>query len=122
MSTSLQPTQQALLATQSDVLHPNEIIEAMIDLRLQLSELERQVQALQPAFYAACLTLNTDKIALERATITRSLTPSQWAYSEAVLEQEALFKQLKQQFQQSHEPSGGREVIWKIKLLLTLAA
>jgi hypothetical protein len=38
-----------------------------------------------------------------------------------VLEQEIVFKQLKQQFQKQHEPTGGREVIWAVKLLLALA-
>jgi hypothetical protein len=122
MRSSLTYAQPSTVDADSALLTPSEMIEAMIELRIQLSELEQKIKILQPAFNAACVALNTDKIALERATITRSLTPGQWAYSEAVLEQEALFKQLKQQFQQSHEPSGGREVIWKIKLLLTLAA
>ena len=93
----------------------------MIELRIQLVQLEQQIQALQPAFFAACLAHDTDKITHDRALITRRLTPGQWAYASNVLEQEALFKHLKQQFQQAHEPTGGREVIWAIKLLLTLA-
>lgn len=105
----------------TDLLNPHQAINTMIELRIQLAELEQQIQSLQPAFFAACLTLNTDKIAFERAIITRRLTPGQWTYSSDILEQEALFKQLKQQFQKSHEPTGGREVIWAIKLLLTLA-
>lgn len=107
---------------------PIEIINAMIELRIQLYELEQQIQALQPAFKAACLALNTDKIALERAIITRKLTPGQWVYSPDISEQEDLLKQLKRQFQQTHEPTqqtheptSGREVIWVIKLLLATA-
>jgi hypothetical protein len=57
----------------SRLLAPVEIIDVMIDLRIQMSELEQQIQSLQPAFFAACLALNTDKIALERAIITRTL-------------------------------------------------
>jgi hypothetical protein len=105
----------------TEFLNPNQVINSMIELRIQLAELEQQILALQPAFFTACLALNTDKIAFERAIITRRLTPGQWAYSSDILEQEALFKQLKQQFQKAHEPTGGREVIWAIKLLLTLA-
>ena len=102
-----------------EVLDPTAIIDAMIDLKIQLAELERQIQALQPAFRGACVALNTDKIVLERATISQRLTPGQWDYSPEIIEQEDLLKQLKRQFQQTHEPSGGREVTWGIKLFLT---
>jgi len=108
-------------ANSSKLINPIGIINAMIDLRIQLSELEQQIQSLQPAFFAACLALNTDKIALERAIITRKLTPGQWTYSPDIGEQEALLKQLKRQFQQLHEPTSGRDIIWAIKLLLTTA-
>ena len=54
----------------TELLNPIEIIDAMIDLRIQLSHLEQQIQSLQPSFFAACLALNTEKIALERAIIT----------------------------------------------------
>jgi len=108
-------------STATDILDPLEVIETMIELRIQAAQLEQQIQALQPAFFAACVALNTEKIAHDRALITRRLTPGQWAYASDVLEQEALFKHLKQQFQQAHEPTGGREVIWAIRLLLTLA-
>jgi hypothetical protein len=111
-------------STSSDLAQlpsPIEIINAMIDLRVQLLELEQQIQALQPTFFAACLALNTDKIALERAIITRRLTPGQWTYSPDIGEQEDLLKQLKRQFQQYHEPTSGRDVTWIVKLLLTTA-
>lgn len=90
----------------------------MIDLRAQVAELDLQIQALQPSFNTACLALNTDKIALERAIISRRLTPGKWDYSNDVIVQEDLFKSLKKQFQQTHEPISGREVAWTIKLIL----
>lgn len=121
MPTKRQSPTQAVPSSHPEVLQPTSIIDAMIELRIQLHQLEQQIQALQPSFYAACVALNMDKIAFERAVITRRLTPGQWDYSDQVLEQEFLFKQLKQQFQQVHEPTGGREVVWAIKLLLTLA-
>lgn len=102
----------------TEVLNPSQIIDLMIELRFQLAELEQQIQALQPAFFAACVALNTERIAVERATISRRLTPGQWVYSPEIVTQEDLLKQLKKQFQETHEPSGGREVIWAIKLLL----
>lgn len=116
MSMKLENT---LNAPATDLLDPTAILDAMIELRVQVAELEQQMQALQPAFFAACVALNTDKIALERATIARRLTPGQWAYPAAVVAQEELLKQLKRQFQQTHEPIAGREVTWTIKLLLT---
>lgn len=106
----------------TELLDPLSIINAMIDLRSQLAELEQLIHALQPGFFAACLALNTEKIALDRATISRRLTPAQWAYSNHIVEQEDSLKLLKKQFQQAHEPIGGREVTWAIKLLLITAA
>ncbi len=97
---------------------PSDIIEAMIELRIQLFEVEQQIQALQPAFFAACLAFNTDKIQHDRATISRRLTPAQWTYSSDILDQQALLKQLKHSFHQNHEPSSGRDITWIIKLLL----
>lgn len=111
----------SLPANPNELLNPTEIIDAMIDLRIQLAQLEQQIQSLQPAFFAACLALNTDKIALERAVISRKLTPGQWTYSPDIGEQEALLKQLKREFQQLHEPTSGRDVTWTIKLLLATA-
>lgn len=105
----------------SELLNKSEVINTMIELRIQLAELEQQIQALQPAFFAACVALNTDKIALERATISRRLTPGHWSYSADIVQQEDLLKQLKRQFQQTHEPISGREITWAIKLLLTTA-
>ena len=105
----------------SNLLDPLDVINTMIDLRAQLAELEQQVQALQPAFYAACVALNTDKIELERAIISRRLSPGKWDYSDDVVEQEELLTRLKKQFQKTHEPISGREVIWAVKLLLLTA-
>lgn len=105
-------------AREIDLLAPFEVIETMIDLRIQLTQLEQQIQALQPAFFAACLTLNQAKIERNRAIISRKLTPAQWTYAADILQQEALLKQLRKQFQQDHEPTGGRETTWIIKLLL----
>jgi hypothetical protein len=102
----------------TDLLNPTEIINNMIDLRIQLAELEQQIQDLQPAFFAACMALKTEKIELERAIISRRLTPAQWTYSPDILEQQDILKQLKRQFQQKHEPTSGRDITWVIKLLL----
>ena len=72
----------------SHLIQPLDVIHAMIDLRAQVAKLELQIQALQPTFGAACLALNTDKISLERAIISRRLTPGKWAYSDDVVVQE----------------------------------
>jgi hypothetical protein len=105
--------------TASDLLSSADVIETMIDLKIQLHQLEQEIQALQPAFFAACLMLNTEKITRQRAIISKRLTPGQWCYSPDILEQESLLKQLKQIFQQDHDPTKGRELSWVIKLLLS---
>lgn len=105
-------------STVFDLLNPFEVIETMIDLRIQLAQLEQQIQTLQPSFFTACLILNQAKIERDRAIISRKLTPARWTYAMDILEQEALLKQLRKQFQQDHEPTGGRETTWIIKLLL----
>lgn len=103
----------------SQELHnPKEIIETMIDLRIQVAHLEQQIQDLQPAFQAACKTLNIEKMAMERAIITRKLTPGEWTYSSDILQQQDLVRELKRQFQLDHEPTGGRNITWIIKLIL----
>jgi hypothetical protein len=118
MKLDAQPPITTSDSSASNLLDPLEIIEAMLDLRAQKAELEQQIEALQPAFYAACTTLQLEKITTERATISRRLTPGKWDYSAEIVEHEDLLKQLKSQFQQAHEPIGGREVYWMIKFLL----
>jgi hypothetical protein len=120
MPSTLQPTQATNLEN-SVLLNPFDVIDRMIELRIQLQAVENQIASLQPAFFAACLLLNAEKIERTRAVITRRLTPGQWTYSINILEQESLLKQLKKQFHQDHEPTGGREVTWMMKLLLSLA-
>jgi hypothetical protein len=118
MPSSSKPSTSPSLETDSAVLNPGEIIEAMIDLRIQLAQIQRQIDTLQPTFYTACGLLEIEKITLQRAVITRRLTPGQWDYSMDILEQEALFKQLKLEFQELNEPVSGREVYWMLRLLL----
>lgn len=120
MPSTLQSTQTNNIEAVA-LLNPLDIIDRMIELRIQLQSLEQQIASLQPAFFAACLSLNAEKIERTRAVITRKLTPGQWLYSIDILEQEGFLKQLKKQFHQEHEPSSGREVTWAIKLLLHLA-
>jgi hypothetical protein len=102
----------------TEILNPMEIINTMIDLQLQFHELKAQIAKLQPAFFTACMLLNTDKISLERAVITKRVTPGQWTYPPDISQQIDFIKQLKQQFHQTHEPTSGRDITWVIKLLL----
>lgn len=103
----------------NNLLNPTEVINNMVELRVQLAQLEQQIQDLQPAFKAACATFNTKKIELDRAVITQKLTPAQWAYSNEILQQQNLIKELKRQFKLDHEPIAGRDITWVIKLLLS---
>lgn len=119
---STPPTVAYALPSQAiTTLTPLEIIALMIDLKRQVAELEAHIQALKPAFFAACVALNTEKITLEQALVSRRLTPGQWTYSPDIVQQEDLLKQSKHQFQQEHEPTSGREITWVIKLLLATA-
>ncbi|HEY9910073.1 MAG TPA: hypothetical protein V6D18_20965 [Thermosynechococcaceae cyanobacterium] len=118
MSMKLEQTVNKPSTAATEILNPADVLEMMIELRFQLREIEEQIQALQPAFFAACLALNLEKTTLQRATIARRLTQARWDYSDSISEQEAWLKQLKQQFQHSNEPTGGREVTWMVKLLL----
>lgn len=115
------PLSSAVDDATPNLFDPLEIIDAMLDLRAQKIELEQQIKALEPTFYAACVTFNLEKISLDRATISRRLTPGVWTYCADILEQEDLLKQLRSQFQRAYEPVGGREVYWVIKFLMRSA-
>ncbi len=94
----MSPTVQVpptVLPHSSELFSPIDIIDAMIELKIQLQNIDDQIQALQPTFFAACLSLNTEKIERTRAVITRRLTPGQWTYSIDIVEHESLLKHLK---------------------------
>ncbi len=95
---------------------PSDVIDQMVALRIQLAQLETQIEALKPAFFDACATQEASQLQRESAVIFRRLTPGQWNYPSDITEQEQRLKQLKQRFQQTHEPVAGREVSWSIKL------
>lgn len=101
----------------TDIIEASEVIELMIDLRIQQAELEQQIQTLKPAFFDACAQQNTDRIQNERALIYYKITPGQWNYPEDILQREQQLKQLKQDFRENHEPTAGREASWTLKLL-----
>lgn len=96
----------------------DDIIERVIDLRIQKAQLDQELQALKPDFFAACLALGQDTIERERAVIKRRLTQGKWNYDQEILEQQRLIKALKLQFQNDHDPIQGREVVWMVKLLI----
>ena len=92
---------------------PSDVIDQMVALRIQLAQLETQIEALKPAFFDACATQEASQLQRESAVIFRRLTPGQWNYPNDITEQE---QRLKQRFQQTHEPVAGRDVSWSIKL------
>jgi hypothetical protein len=101
---------------ETTILDPGHVIHQMITLRLQLAELEQQIDSLKPAFFAACAAQDVSQFKHEQAVISRRLTPGKWNYSGDILEQEQHLKQLKQRFQQTHEPVAGRDITWSIQL------
>lgn len=94
----------------------NEVINQMVALRLQRAKLDQQIDMLKSLFFEACAAQDKSQFEHRQAVISRRLTPGKWDYPEQVVEQEQQIKRLKQQFQATHEPTGGREVIWSIKL------
>lgn len=103
--------------TTTDALSAAEVIEQMIDLRIQQAQLEQKINALKPAFFDACTQQTTDLIRNERALIYCKLTPGQWHYPNDIILQEQQLQQLKQEFRENHEPAAGREISWALKLL-----
>lgn len=97
---------------------PIDVIDQMVALRRQLAQLESQIEDLKPAFYDACAAQDVSQFQHQQARIFRRLTPGKWDYPNDILEREQQLKQLKQHFQQTHEPTAGREIIWSIKLML----
>ena len=95
---------------------PSDVIAPMVALRLQLTQLEAQIDALKPDFFDACAAQEVDQFQHQQAVIYRRLTPGKWDYPSDLIEQEQRLKQQKRQFQETHEPVAGREVIWSIKL------
>lgn len=97
----------------TDSLTSADVINQMINLRIQLADLEHQINTLKPAFFAACAEQDNNQFELERAIITRRLTPD----PNHITQQEKQLKLLKEEFRQSHEPTTGREIIWSVKLV-----
>lgn len=95
---------------------PSDVIDQMVALRKQLTQLEAQIEALKPAFFDACTAQDAEQFQHQHAVIYRRLTPGKWDYPSDLIEQEQRLKQQKRQFQKTHEPVAGREVIWSIRL------
>lgn len=98
------------------IVDPSHVIDHMVALRLQLADLEQQIDTLKPAFFAACAAQEVSQFKHKQAVISRKLTPGKWDYPRDILEQEQRLKHLKQAFQQTHEPMAGRDIIGSIRL------
>lgn len=51
----------------TDSLTSADVINQMINLRIQLADLEHQINTLKPAFFAACAEQDNNQFELERA-------------------------------------------------------
>lgn len=102
----------------TEITTPDNVIDQMVALRIQQAKLNEQINTLKPQFFEACATQEKARFEHEQAVISRRLTPGKWDYPEQVVKQEDQLKKLKQQFQETHEPTAGREVIWSIKLAI----
>lgn len=101
----------------TDTLSSDNAINQMVSLRLQRAELDHQINTLKPEFLEACAALDVSQLKHQQALISRRLTPGKWDYPDHILEHEKQLKQLKQQFQDTHEPATGREISWSIRLI-----
>jgi hypothetical protein len=110
----------------TNVLNPSEVIDLMIDLRFQSAALKHKINTLKPAFFAAYTQYNTIQVKHDvrvsfaelHAAIFRKLTPGKWNYPHHILEQEQQLKNLKLEFQKTHEPISGRDITWSVRLLI----
>ena len=100
----------------TEITSKNDIIDQMVALRLQQAKLNHQINTLKPQFFEACAAQEASRFEHKQAVISRRLTPGKWDYPNHVVEQEEELKKIKRQFQETHEPTAGREVIWSIKL------
>jgi len=94
----------------------NEIIQQMIQLHIQRKHIKEQIEALNPLFYEACETQNSDRFQLEQASIYRHVSKGYWTYPNDIVEAEERLKQLKEDFKKTHEPSSGRNNGWALRL------
>lgn len=94
------------------------IIDQMIALHTQKKAIEQQIQELEPTFFEACDQQDNDKIDGERALVYRKITPGRWVYPNNIIKQQERLKQLKQEFQDTHEPNHGREISWVVKIYM----
>ena len=94
----------------------NEIIQQMIQLHIQRKHIHEQIEALNPLFYNACETQNSDRFRLAQATIFRNVSKGSWTYPSYIVEAEERYKQLKKDFEETHEPPSGRNNGWKLRL------
>jgi hypothetical protein len=92
------------------------IIEEMINLSIQREDLDQQIKDLKPAFLEACAQQDIEQVKYERALVYRKITPGRWTYPDNIVQHQEQLKQLKQDFQDTHEPTDGREISWVIKI------
>jgi hypothetical protein len=97
---------------------PEQIIDRMIALRIEQNKITQKINTLQAQFFEACHAQNTDQIQHDQALIYKRITPGKWTYSSDILAIEEELKAKRKEFQQSHEPTAGREETWGIRLLL----
>ena len=97
---------------------PEQIIDLMIDLRIEQNRIDQAINELKSRFFEACKAQNTNQIFHNKAIIYKRLTPGKWTYSPEITALENELKSKRKEFQQFHEPSAGREEIWGVRLCL----
>ena len=79
---------------------PNDVIDQMVELRLQRAQLDQRIEALKPAFHQACTAL--DRLSVQTSKCTHFSQADAWAMSRilTLFKKEKQLKRLKRQFQE----------------------
>jgi hypothetical protein len=101
-------------AAKPETLDVMPIIEHYVRLRKMEKRLQKKIEVAYDKFAAAATAIEADGMEVAKAKIQLSRTPFQWSYSPKIVKAEKVLKELKANFQETHDPSGGGEPVWKV--------
>jgi len=90
------------------------IIQHYVNLKRREKKLQQKIEAAYEEFAKAATAIEANGMKVGIAKIELSRTPFKWDYSPKIVKAEKAVKELKANFQETHEPSGGGEPVWKV--------
>ncbi len=90
------------------------VIEAYVALKRKIKKLEDKAKADYEAFAEAAAAIEADGMKIGQAKIQLSRKPFQWEYSPKIVKADEAVKELKKNWQATHEADGGGEPVWKV--------